>query len=241
MSGSRTTEILEDLTRRARLDGGNLPGQLIAACADSLPVDGVGLSVVTDGGPRAIMGATDGRAQSVEDLQFSLGEGPCMEASAVGRPVLLPDLAGTAARLRFPAFAAGALDAGVRAVFAFPVQIGGIKLGVLDVYRELPGALADDGLSEALAFADAAGVVLLHARAETDGGELAPWLADPLSDRAEVHQATGMVSVQAGVSLAEALLLLRARAFASQRPIQDVAKDVVARRLRLGGREDHDG
>ncbi len=145
-----------------------------------------------------------------------------MDASQTGRPVLQPDLAQTAP-LRWPGFAGGALEAGVRAVFAFPLRVGAIRLGVLDLYRDRAGPLSTDELAEALSFADAATLLLLHAQAST-----APSSAVPvLDDRAEVHQATGVVSVQAAVGLAEALVLLRARAFADQRPLGDLARDVL--------------
>jgi AmiR/NasT family two-component response regulator len=48
-----------------------------------------------------------------------------------------------------------------------------------------------------------------------------------LEDRAEVHQATGVISVQAGAGMAEALVRLRARAFATERPIADLARQVL--------------
>jgi hypothetical protein len=178
---------------------------------------------------------TDGAALELEDLQFTLGEGPCVDASQTGRPVLQPDLAATAPE-RWPAFAGGALAAGIAAVFALPLRVGAIRVGVLDLYRATPGALTAEQLREALAFADAATLLLLYlqTRASTD-----EFSADALAlpaDRAEVHQATGVVSVQAGVSLAEALVLLRARAYAEQRSVGDVARDVLA-----GGAHDTDG
>jgi hypothetical protein len=203
-------------------DGTGLPTSLATACVRSLPVSGVGLALMTDEGPAGIIAATDGAARELEELQFTLGEGPCVDASQTGRPVLQPDLARTAP-LRWPGFAGGALEAGVRAVFAFPLRVGAIRVGVLDLYRDRAGPLSTDELAEALSFADAATLLLLHAQAST-----APSSAVPvLDDRAEVHQATGVVSVQAAVSLAEALVLLRARAYADQRPLGDLARDVL--------------
>jgi GAF domain len=203
-------------------DGTGLPTSLAAACVRSLPVSGVGLALMTDDGPAGIVAATDGAARKLEELQFTLGEGPCVDASQTGRPVLQPDLARTAP-VRWPGFAGGALEAGVRAVFAFPLRVGAIRLGVLDLYRDRAGVLSTEELAEALSFADAATLLLLHEQAST-----APSSAVPvLDDRAEVHQATGVVSVQAAVSLAEALVLLRARAFADQRPLGDLARDVL--------------
>jgi hypothetical protein len=203
-------------------DGTGLPTSLAAACVRSLPVSGVGLALMTDDGPAGIIAATDGAAMELEELQFTLGEGPCVDASQTGRPVLQPDLARTAP-LRWPAFAGGALEAGVRALFAFPLRVGAIRVGVLDLYRDRAGPLSTDELAEALSFADAATLLLLHEQASTAASSAVP----VLDDRAEVHQATGVVSVQAAVGLAEALVLLRARAFADQRPLGDLARDVL--------------
>ena len=146
-----------------------------------------------------------------------------MDASHSGRPVLQPDLVRTAP-LRWPAFAGGALQAGVRALFAFPLQVGAIRVGVLDLYRDRVGPLSADELTEALSFADAATLVLLNVQA----GYSVSMPVPVLDDRAEVHQATGVVSVQAGVGMAEALVLLRARAFADERPLGNLASDVLA-------------
>ena len=222
MASRRVAEIL----RAAWADspaGTDLPASLAAACTRSLPVSGVGLALMTDAGPAGTIAATDGAAVELEHLQFTLGEGPCVDASKTGRPVLQPDLALTAPP-RWPAFAHGALRAGIRAVFAFPLRVGAIRLGVLDLYRDEAGSLSPDELTEALSFADAATLVLLHAQA----GSPVPGAVPVLDERAEVHQATGVVSVQAGVGLADALVLLRARAFAEERPLADLARDVLA-------------
>jgi len=133
----------------------------------------------------------------------------------------------------------------VRAVFAFPLQVGGIRLGVLDLYRDTAGELSRPELADALSFADAATQLLLDlqardtAPADTARG-VPPHLLAVLDDRAEVHQATGVVSVLAGVSLAQALALLRARAFAEDRPIGDLARDVLDGVVRFGA-DDEDG
>ena len=222
MASRRVAEILRAAWAESP-DGSGLPASLTAACVRSLPVSGVGMALMTDEGPAGIIAATDGAAMELEELQFTLGEGPCVDASQTGRPVLQPDFARTAPQ-RWPVFSVGALEAGVRALFAFPLRVGAIRLGVLDLYRNRIGPLSADDLTEALSFADAATLVLLDAQAGYP--VLVP--IPVLDDRAEVHQATGVVSVQAGVGLAEALVLLRARAFADQRPIGDLARDVLA-------------
>jgi GAF domain-containing protein len=225
MAATRAAELLFAVVAESA-DGTDLPSRLVAACADALPVSGAGLALMTDKGPAGTVAASDGAALELEELQFSLGEGPCVDASRTGRPVLQPDLAATAP-LRWPAFASGALSAGIRAVFALPLRVGAIRLGVLDLYRDGPGPLGAGELREALDFSDAATLLLLHLQSGDPAAGPAWGPMSPMDDRAEVHQATGVVSVQADVGLAEALLLLRARAFAEHRPIGELARDVV--------------
>lgn len=213
-------------------DDADLPELLLDASVVALPVDGCGLSLFADQAPQMTVAATDARARLLEELQFTLGEGPCIDVFGQGRPVSHPELAATGPA-RWPGFAPAALDAGIRAVWAFPLQLGAIRLGVLDLYRETTGMLDVDQTSEALAFTDAATLLLLHLQEQAPPGSLHPVLDEPWSLRAEVHQATGMIAVQTGVSLPAALLLLRAHAFANGRPIGQVAADVVNRRLRF--------
>jgi GAF domain-containing protein len=215
--------------------------RLCQDCAETLPITGVGLALMNDSGHQGVVAATDGPARVMEELQFALGEGPCLDASRARSPVLQPDLARTAVA-RWPGFGPAALEAGIAAIFAFPLHVGAIRIGILDLYRDTPGSLNPAVLAEALAYADAAVLVLMHLQGQIppeDG--LHPALSDPIENRAEVHQATGVISVSASVSLAEALLLLRARAYAAQRPILEVAREVLAGTLRIHPpRNDHE-
>jgi hypothetical protein len=173
--------------------------------------------------------------QRIEDLQLLTGEGPCVTAVAEGRPVLVPDLAdGT--ETRWPGFTRDALAAGAKALFAFPLQVGAVRLGALDLYREQPGTLKGQDLADALMVADAATAALLDEQEVRPAGDLDTYWWD-LSTfyRVEVHQATGMMMAQLGVDAPEALIRLRAYAFARERPIPEVARDVVARRIRFDG------
>lgn len=227
-----TEDILTAVLRSDRGLGG-LPILLCEDCAAAVPVAGVGLALMSDTGHQGVIAATDGPARLMEDLQFALGEGPCLDASRDHKPVLLPDLARTVVT-RWPSFGPAVLDAGVAAIFAFPLHVGAIRLGILDLYRDVSGPLDDDQLAAALAYADAAVIILLHLQGQMTPGEgLHPQLGLPLEDRAEVHQATGVVAVQADVDLIEALLLLRARAHSTDRPVLDVARDVLAQTLRF--------
>lgn len=213
-------------------EGANLPALLCDVCVQTLPVDGAGISLMGDAGVQLKVTATDERAQRLEELQLTLGEGPCVDAFTMGKPVSHPDIGVTGAG-RWPAFAHAATEAGIAAVFAFPLQLGAIRLGVLDLYRAVSGPLPDAEIGEALAFGDAAMILLLHMQQQAPAGRMPTQLGAAWLGQTEVHQATGMVSVQAQVALADALVMLRARAFGDGRAVGDVAADVVARRLRF--------
>jgi hypothetical protein len=202
-----------------------------------LAASGVAVSLMTDAGVLGVAAASDQLTESLGELQFTLGEGPCMEAFATYRPVLEPDLGGVP-NGRWPAYTPAAASLGVRSVFAFPLQLGAARLGVLDVYRRTPGGLTPHALGLALAFADLTVEALLGAQ---DGvghgtrarGTIAGDLDDVLESHHVVYQAQGMTMVDLGVSLLDALARLRAHAFAEGRSLYDIAQDVVDGRLRL--------
>ncbi|MGD9959248.1 GAF and ANTAR domain-containing protein [Nocardioides sp.] len=234
-----TTEILTAVIAEDA-SGRSIAERLCHSCASALPITGVGLALMNDAGHQGVIATTDGVARVMEDLQFTLGEGPCVDASRQRRPVLQPDLSSTACRT-WPRFGPAVLAAGISAIFSFPLQVGAIRLGILDLYRETPGILTAAELAEALAYADAAVVVLLNLQDQMEPGRgLHPQLGDPVQHHAEVHQATGVIAVQAAVGLTEALLLLRSHAYAANRPILAVAKEVLSGALRfhLDGRDD---
>jgi hypothetical protein len=222
-------------------DEQTLPLRLCQDCQETLPVDGVGLALMTDSGHQGVVAATDGSATLMEDLQFTLGEGPCMDASRERRPFLQPDLARNARSL-WPGFGPAVLEAGIAAIFAFPLQVGAIRLGILDLYRSTPGNLGSDQLADALAYSDAAIAILLHLQGTTATGPgLHAQIDHPLESRAEIHQATGVISVQAVVDVTAALVLLRAHAFAVDEPILKVARRVLNGTLRFDTtKDDHE-
>lgn len=206
-----------------------LAEQICRACVTGLDVDGAAISVLTASTMRETLWASDPTAELLEDLQFSLGEGPCIKAATTARPVLVPDLSDTAQTSWWPIYAAAVVEqAGIGAVFALPLQWGAITVGVLDLYRRAPGSLSPEQWRDALSAADAAALMLLGLR--TDPGDDLAWDRS-WSNRAEIHQATGMVVAQLGISATDAFARLRAYAFAEQRLLGDVARDVVARRL----------
>ena len=223
----------EHAARVARLVAAHGPdvARLCDACVDGLPgVGGAGLAVMTSLPAQQVRYASNQVSARVEELQVVLGEGPCVEAFARGRPVLASDLDDPYWLRQWPMFVPAAVGAGARALFALPLQVGAVCLGVIDLYRPGPGVLAGDELAEALAFADAATELLL---AEHLPGGQVPGSELVFSHRAVVHQATGMVSAQLGVPVPDAFVRLRAHAYAAERSLDDVARDVVARRLRV--------
>jgi hypothetical protein len=213
---------------------GDAPVSLAALCLAAARLLGVdGASVTALGGPavREPLAATDELSARLEELLLTTGEGPGTEDFMFGAPMLIADLAPLTER--WPGFAPAALAAGARAVFAFPLQAGAIRTGVLSLYRAQPGPLSPLQLADALVLADIARQLLLDASAgisQSTGYQPLDGLSD---SRAEVYQATGMISVQLGVSLEEAFVRLRAHAFAAETPLHDIAGDVVSRALRF--------
>jgi hypothetical protein len=213
---------------------GDGPVSVAAVCnAAALRLGVDGASVTAMSGPEAgePLFASDELSALLEELQFTTGEGPGAEEFGLGAPVLIADLESAAAR--WPGFVPDAVAAGAQAMFALPLQAGAIRVGVLSLYRTLPGPLSAGQLADVLVFADIALQLLLDASSGISGSPGYQPLNGLSDRRAVVHQATGMISVQLGVSLEEALARLRAHAFAASAALGDVAGDVVDRRLRF--------
>jgi hypothetical protein len=183
-----------------------------------------------------LMRVTDEVSGVLAELQLTLGEGPGPDAAASGGAVLASDLGDGEAARRWPVFAPAARQAGASAIFVFPLRIGAIRAGVMGLYRERPGPLSGSHLGDALVFADTATLLLLEAQdqaAGEAGSGPGGQPADLALRRAEIDQATGMLTEQLGVGIAEAFIRLRAYAYAHDRALSDLARDIVARRLRL--------
>jgi hypothetical protein len=206
--------------------------RLCELCADVTLMTGAGIMLMTDDAPRGSVCTTNAVSALIEQLQFDLGEGPCVDAYRFDRPVLEPDLAQPAAP-RWVAFTPPALAAGVRAVFGFPLQVGAARLGALNLYRDQPGGLGDDQHADALVMAEIAAEAILLLQAEAPPGALAESLEAGAEFQWVIHQAAGMVAAQLNVTIAEALVQLRAHAFGNDLGLAEVAREVVARNLRF--------
>lgn len=211
-----------------------LAGDVCRACVSLLPVDGASMSVMLGTGHRESLYATDAVMERIEAMQYSLGEGPCYEAFKTGNPVLVPDLARDGGA-SWPLFAAEMAVDEVSAIFALPLRRGAARFGGIDMYRHDSGWLSSSELAVALRIADVATSALLAAAATSpdgDNGEMsAAWVLDFTRTQAVVHQATGMVVAHSAIPAAQALAQLRGYSFATGRLLNDVAADLVARRL----------
>jgi ANTAR domain-containing protein/GAF domain-containing protein len=225
---------------RAAVDGRRgvaAADSLCEACVLLFGLDAAAISLVFAGVSTGTLGSSGAAARSYDELQFTLGEGPCLDSVALRGPVLIGDLA-SANDVRWPAYRPAMLDLQVRGIFAIPVVLAGEYVGALDLFRVQPGELPSEHLTGALVAAELAGMPLL----DLMGSDLQAAVSDPDSNawaelnalsRTEVSQATGMLVAQLEVEPAEALVRLRAHAYTTGRSATDVARDILDRGLRL--------
>jgi len=219
------------LTSQAQADPG-LVGlgaalqRLCRAVTEALALRGASVHLMTESLGTGVAASSDAESRAVAELQFTSNEGPAVVAFRTRRPVLVPEL--RLAAERWPGFCSLALDRGVDGVFAFPVQEGAVSFGVLELYANGHGPLDARGKAMAATFARAATELFLDGDTITAAGELDAGLSASLVERARIHQAQGMVMVDLRVTLAEALSRMRARAFASDTTLLDVADQVIS-------------
>ena len=227
MPDDRLSRLLAELSTGG--DAGWTSARLCEVTRDIIGVSGAGIMLMSGDVPSGSLCATNAVSNLIEELQFTLGEGPCVDAYAESQVVLEPNLTEPGSP-RWLAFSRQALDAGV---FAFPLRVCPVRLGALDLYRDGPGPLSDDQHADALVLADVVANWVLDVQANAPPGSVAQELERDADFHFVVHNAVGAVSVQLGVSVTEALIRLRAYAFGNDRRLRDVAEDVVARRLRF--------
>ncbi|MEY2476234.1 MAG: hypothetical protein QOG87_1549 [Actinomycetota bacterium] len=230
MSSERLVRIL------GRLNGEEAVPSMLRLCemgAELSGTTGAGIMLMVDGVQQGTLCVSDDTSAVIEELQNTLGEGPCIDAYHGGRPVLEPDLVNPMAD-RWAAFTPAAVAAGARAIFGFPLLIGATRLGAFNFYRNAKGPLTDDQHADLSVMADVAARAVIDLQAQARGGALAEELRAGTDYQLVVHQASGMVSVQLGIGVADALVRLRAHAFANDERLTDVAAAVVAKRLRFG-------
>jgi ANTAR domain/GAF domain len=229
----RRARIMAAVTGKGAVAGaGELIARLCRLAVDEMALSGCALVLMSKGESAGMLAGAGRHASTVTGLQMELGEGPCLQAHASGIPVFLPDLAADGAN-RWPAFAAAALAAGVHAEFSLPLTVGPDGIGTLDLCRDRPGMLSQEQLADALVTADIARDAVLYQQYAPGDTSVAELLDTGGTDRIVVHQATGMIAAQLNDTTSNALARLRAAAFASGRPMHDIARDVVERRVRF--------
>jgi hypothetical protein len=239
MTGSRPVRIWGLIAAQTASRGGHVSaGDACAAAVAALEVTGAWLTAANGAEAGHLMRVTDAVSEQLAELQLTLGEGPSLDASVSGGPVLASDLGSGESGRRWPTFALAAMQAGAAAVFVLPLRIGAIRAGVLGLYRARPGPLSGSQLGDALVFADTATLLLLDAQDQTASGSAAGTGPGGQTEalalhRAEIDQATGMLTEQLGVSIADAFIRLRAYAYAHDVRLTNLAQDIVARRLRM--------
>ncbi len=206
--------------------------RLCEVAAEVTGMSGAGIMLLNAAGPQGSLCTTNDTSALIEELQYTLGEGPCVDAHRDGTATLEADLAEPTAP-RWAAFSGPAVAAGVRAVFGFPIRIGAARLGALNLYRDSPGLLSDDQYADAVVMAEVAARAILALQSEAPVDTIAAELDIDADFHPVVHQAAGMVSVQLDVAVTEALVRLRAHAFATEQSLNDVATAVVSRQLRF--------
>lgn len=223
--------MLERLSVALETPGVTVGDGLCRSGLDILDVAGAGLSIHGQSGALLSMGVAGPDMAAIHELERTLGEGPCVDAYVSSTPTAEPDLA-EPDLMRWPAFGREVLRTSARAAFGYPLQVGSVCIGALNLYDTTPGRLTDEQHQNALALADISALILVNG---LEAGTASPVndVADLARSQLEIFQATGMVSVQLGVSTEDALATLRARAFAEGRPIGELALDVTERRIRL--------
>lgn len=206
---------------------GILLTRLCEAAAQHLAVLGVAVGLMSDSASVGVVASADQRSADLDELQYTVGEGPSRDAFRMRRPVLVADLESSEGQA-WPIYSGSALEAGVVGVFAFPLHVGAATLGTLTIYADAAGGLGHQQLRMALAFAELATEILLDGDPTPGDGSLHPGVERVLSYRAEVYQAQGVVTVQLGISLAEALVRIRAHAFLHGQTLSEVAALIMS-------------
>lgn len=211
--------------------------RLCESCVALLGIDAAAISLVFDGTNHGTLGASGAAARRYDEAQFTYGEGPCLDAVARRAPVVSVDLADPA-EIRWPAYGPAMLANRIHGVYAMPIVVAGEFVGALDFFQVDPVELAPQQVAGVVAAAELARIPMLdlldrklHDSAVIPGSEA--WSDFNVLTRAEVSQATGMLMAQLNIPAHTALVRLRAHAYATNRSATEVARDILARRLRL--------
>ena len=206
------------------------PERYCAAFLSVLPVGGAAVSTIGQVLGSETLAASDAQAARIDELQFDLGEGPCWDAMRSAYPVLQPAIR-KSGHERWPAFTQSVIQEGISSVFAFPLAVGPLRFGAIDLYSSVPVSLSETQAHQAEAMAQIVSRhVLRQALTSIGEDQQAPVSA---YSRRLIHQASGVVLAQIDVSADDARLMIQGHAYAAGRPMMDVAQDILEGRLRF--------
>lgn len=217
--------------------------RLCAACVELLDVDGASISLIAEGKTQGRFGSSGELSRMLDELQFTYGEGPCLDAVAQRRPVLADDL-DRPGEDRWPALAEAILGHGIRAVYALPVAVASTPIGALDLFRRSSGPLEEAAMTGGLWAAGLAALPLLDLMTSDVSWEHAAsggWEQLASLERVEVYQATGMIVGATDVTPADALIRLRAHAIFHGLTASEVAYRILNRQLIVSADDWYDG
>ncbi|MFH8406610.1 ANTAR domain-containing protein [Streptomyces sp. NPDC018019] len=195
--------------------------RFMTGVAEACGSPGAALTLTGTGHGQLSVAASDESSRAAQDLEFVLGEGPSRDTSVSGRPV---SASGWAIERRWPAYGPALTALGIHEVLTTPLRTEGTCIGALADFAP------DDGPAAAATLAVTADALL---RTVLPGPDAGPGPYDGADHRDRVQQAAGMLSVQAGCRVQDALALIEARAFAEGEPPDAVARRIVHGRLKL--------
>jgi hypothetical protein len=225
----------------ARLDAlsadAPLGSAICSLVSERLRASHVALTLCT-GGSYSPIASTDAVGGFLDEQQFALGDGPAWECAASSLPALAPDVSAPESADRWPAFCPVAATCGALAVFSFPLQIGLVPVAVMTAYRDHTGSLSADEYVDALTAASLSTTALMAAQSGESSGALAEVFRAGIDERAWLQRAAGMVAEREATSILEAMVRIRAYAYANGRPLGAVARDICDRKLVLSPKEE---
>jgi hypothetical protein len=206
-------------------DLGVLPTLLARTCVESLGVDGSSISLMNEN-VRMPLGADSSMSSAAEHLQFTLGEGPCMEAYRTG-------LAGrfSAAEIakRWPTYAQRlSTETAYRSCATFPLDLGDGLTGALDLYLRTDDALPLTAMGDAETIAAEVTHALSLDMNDADGERGPNWLRSrSMRGRANLWVAIGMFMPITARSVGDIIALIRGYGFLHEQDIDEVSRALV--------------
>lgn len=203
-------------------------GRLSSDTRRLIHVRGAGVMLEDGDGNLRFLTGSDPVLDRLESLQIELDQGPCLLAYRRCEPVFADDLRTDP---RFPEFGPRAAEAGMGAVFSYPLRHGMTRIGALNFYRDHAAALTEEQQSVAQTLADIATAYLIHAREDDRSRLLTTQLQGALESRVIIEQAKGYVVGKLDLPVDEAFELLRTYARSTGTPLRAIAHEVLERRL----------